>query len=105
VRGPGGRPGPLRARRAALRRDRDSKAADHAGIGGTFGTIKRADGSTQATFDGHPLYTYTGDTAPGQTKGSAFLGRIRGPGHGQVRAQGYLPRDVTGATRPLQARP
>jgi predicted lipoprotein with Yx(FWY)xxD motif len=45
-----------------------------AGVQGTFGTIKRADGSPQATFDGHPLYTYAGDTAPGQTKGNGIKG-------------------------------
>jgi predicted lipoprotein with Yx(FWY)xxD motif len=45
-----------------------------AGVTGTFGTIKRADGTTQATFDGHPLYTYAGDTAPGQTKGNGIKG-------------------------------
>jgi len=42
------------------------------GIKGTFGTIKRSDGSTQATFDGHPLYTFVGDTAPGQAKGNGL---------------------------------
>ena len=45
-----------------------------AGVTGAFGTIKRADGTTQATFDGHPLYTYAGDTAPGQTKGNGIKG-------------------------------
>jgi predicted lipoprotein with Yx(FWY)xxD motif len=35
-----------------------------------FGTIKRADGQLQATYDGHPLYTYTGDTAAGQINGN-----------------------------------
>jgi predicted lipoprotein with Yx(FWY)xxD motif len=45
-----------------------------AGVKGTFGTINRADGTTQATFDGHPLYTYVGDTAPGQTKGNGIKG-------------------------------
>jgi predicted lipoprotein with Yx(FWY)xxD motif len=35
-----------------------------------FGTIKRADGQTQATYDGHPLYTYKGDTAAGQLHGN-----------------------------------
>jgi predicted lipoprotein with Yx(FWY)xxD motif len=44
--------------------------ATASGIKGTFGTIKRSDGSTQATFDGHPLYTFVGDTAPGQAKGN-----------------------------------
>ena len=43
-----------------------------AGITGTFGTIKRSDGSVQATFDGHPLYTFVGDTAPGQAKGNGL---------------------------------
>jgi predicted lipoprotein with Yx(FWY)xxD motif len=42
------------------------------GVTGTFGTIKRSDGSTQATFDGHPLYTFAGDTAPGQAKGNGL---------------------------------
>ena len=43
-----------------------------AGVTGTFGTIKRSDGSIQATFDGHPLYTFAGDTAPGQAKGNGL---------------------------------
>ena|SRR5487761_1035343 len=42
------------------------------GIMGTFGTIKRSDGSTQETYNGHPLYTYVGDTAPGQAKGNGL---------------------------------
>jgi predicted lipoprotein with Yx(FWY)xxD motif len=42
------------------------------GVSGTFGTITRSDGSTQATFDGHPLYTFAGDTAPGQAKGNGL---------------------------------
>jgi predicted lipoprotein with Yx(FWY)xxD motif len=43
-----------------------------ASVTGTFGTIKRSDGSVQATFDGHPLYTFAGDTAPGQAKGNGL---------------------------------
>ena len=46
--------------------------ASAAGVTGTFGTIKRSDGSVQATFDGHPLYTFVGDTAPGQAKGNGL---------------------------------
>ena len=46
--------------------------ATAAGVTGTFGTIKRADGSVQATFDGHPLYAFAGDTAPGQNKGNGL---------------------------------
>jgi len=40
------------------------------GVTGTLSTITRPDGSTQATYDGHPLYTYAGDTAPGQANGN-----------------------------------
>ena len=46
--------------------------ATASGVTGTFGTIKRSDGSTEATFDGHPLYTYAGDTAPGQNNGNGL---------------------------------
>lgn len=42
------------------------------GVTGKFGTIKRADGSTQATYNGHPLYTYVADTSPGQAKGNGI---------------------------------
>jgi len=39
-----------------------------------FGTIVRTDGTTQITYDGWPLYFYSGDTQPGQTKGQGKLG-------------------------------
>src|ERR1700758_1066998 len=42
------------------------------GVTGTLGTITRADGTKQATYDGHPLYTYIGDTAAGQAKGNGL---------------------------------
>jgi len=40
------------------------------GVTGKLGTIKRSDGNTQVTYNGHPLYTYVGDTAPGQAFGN-----------------------------------
>jgi predicted lipoprotein with Yx(FWY)xxD motif len=40
------------------------------GVTGTLGTITRTGGTTQATYDGHPLYTYIGDNAPGQASGN-----------------------------------
>jgi predicted lipoprotein with Yx(FWY)xxD motif len=43
-----------------------------AGVTGTLGTITRSDGSTQATYNGHPLYTFIQDTAPGEAKGNGL---------------------------------
>jgi predicted lipoprotein with Yx(FWY)xxD motif len=40
------------------------------GVTGTIGTIRRTDGTLQATYDGHPLYTWIGDKAPGQDTGN-----------------------------------
>jgi predicted lipoprotein with Yx(FWY)xxD motif len=40
------------------------------GVTGTLGTITRTGGTRQATYDGHPLYTYVGDNAPGQANGN-----------------------------------
>ena len=58
----------LRGVLAAGERTGDRRSGRH----GRLGTIKRSDGSTQATYDGHPLYTYVGDSAPGQAHGNAL---------------------------------
>jgi len=42
------------------------------GVTGTLATITRPDGTTQATYNGHPLYTYAADSAPGQAKGNGL---------------------------------
>ena len=34
-----------------------------------LGTLTRSDGTKQATYDGHPLYYFVGDSGPGQTAG------------------------------------
>jgi predicted lipoprotein with Yx(FWY)xxD motif len=47
-------------------------AAAGQGVTGTLGTITRPDGSRQVTYNGHPLYTYTADTAAGQAKGNGL---------------------------------
>ena len=41
-----------------------------AGVTGRLATITRPNGAIQATYNGHPLYTYTADTAPGQARGN-----------------------------------
>jgi predicted lipoprotein with Yx(FWY)xxD motif len=40
------------------------------GVTGRLGSIKRAGGQAQVTYDGHPLYSYIGDSAPGQATGN-----------------------------------
>ncbi|WP_203707396.1 COG4315 family predicted lipoprotein [Asanoa iriomotensis] len=40
------------------------------GLPGQVSTIKRTDGSEQLTYNGHPLYTYVGDSAAGQANGN-----------------------------------
>ena len=40
------------------------------GVTGRLSVIKRTDGSPQASYDGHPLYTYVGDNARGQANGN-----------------------------------
>ena len=57
--------------------------ATASGVKSMLGTIKRSNGATQATFHGHPLYTFVGDTTPGQDKGNG------------VNAFGGLWHDVT----------
>src|SRR5271166_420313 len=49
-----------------------SPATSGSGVTGKLGTITRSDGTKQVTYDGHPLYTYAGDTAPGQAKGNGL---------------------------------
>jgi predicted lipoprotein with Yx(FWY)xxD motif len=42
------------------------------GVTGHLGTITRSNGTKQATWNGHPLYTYIGDTGPGMDKGNGL---------------------------------
>ncbi|HEX6519450.1 MAG TPA: hypothetical protein VF070_05460 [Streptosporangiaceae bacterium] len=40
------------------------------GVTGKLSTITRSDGSKQAAYNGRPLYTYVGDSSPGQASGN-----------------------------------
>ena len=50
------------------------QAASGFNLTGKLGEIKRADGSMQATYDGHPLYLFAGDSKAGQVNGNAVNG-------------------------------
>ena len=42
------------------------------GVSGTLGTVKDANGGSQLTLDGHPLYTYSLDTGSGGASGQGY---------------------------------
>ena len=63
------------------------------GVTGTLGVITRPDGTMQATYDGHPLYTYAGDSVPGQAKGNG-LNASGGVWH-EVTVSGTAPAGGT----------
>ncbi len=44
------------------------------GLSGTLGTIQRADGTSQATYNGMPLYYYSADQKAGDVNGEGILG-------------------------------
>lgn len=43
-------------------------------LSGTLGTLQDSQG-LQVTYNGHPLYTYSGDTKPGDTTGDGIQGK------------------------------
>jgi len=65
------------------------------GVTGRLGTITRADGAIQATSNGHPLYTYVADTAPGQAKGNG-LNASGGVWHEVTASGAAAPASTTG---------
>ncbi len=50
------------------------QAASGVKLAGKLGEIMRSNGQMQATYDGHPLYLFAGDTSPGQVKGNGING-------------------------------
>ena len=45
-----------------------------AGVSGTFSVVNSGNG-VQVTYNGHPLYTYSGDSAAGQANGDGLFGK------------------------------
>jgi predicted lipoprotein with Yx(FWY)xxD motif len=50
----------------------DPLPASLPGVSGRLGSTTRGDGSRQLTVAGHPVYTFAGDGAPGQTNGNGI---------------------------------
>ena len=71
------------------------------GVTGTLGTITRSDGTMQATYDGHPLYTYVGDKAPGQAKGNGL--NLSGGLWYEMTVSGSTPAASAGAAATASA--
>ncbi len=51
-----------------------SKVAAGPGVRGKLATFKRPDGTLQVSYNGRPLYGWTGDSAPGDTTGQGVGG-------------------------------
>jgi predicted lipoprotein with Yx(FWY)xxD motif len=66
------------------------------GVTGTLAVITRPDGTMQATYDGHPLYTYAGDTSPGQNKGNGL--NVSGGVWHEVTVSGAAPASGTSSS-------
>jgi predicted lipoprotein with Yx(FWY)xxD motif len=49
-----------------------SSSGAPSGEGVSLGTVKRPEGTVQVTYKGTPLYTFTGDQQPGETKGQGI---------------------------------
>jgi len=45
-----------------------------AGVTGSVGAAKQSNGTFQVTYNGSPLYTFVGDSAPGQVTGNGVSG-------------------------------
>ncbi|HSR94280.1 MAG TPA: hypothetical protein VLK56_05395 [Solirubrobacterales bacterium] len=50
----------------------EAPTAGEGAMSSKLGTSKRTDGTTQVTYGGHPLYTYSADMSPGEANGNGI---------------------------------
>jgi predicted lipoprotein with Yx(FWY)xxD motif len=75
--------------------------AGEGAMSSALGTTKRKDGTMQVTYDGHPLYTFAEDSAPGEANGNEADGTwfVLDEGGSPVKGQ------ATGGTAEAEAEP
>ncbi len=66
------------------------------GVTGALGTLTRADGTTQVTYGGMPLYAWQGDTKPGDVTGNG----VDGFSVATVGGAGSVPQPSSAAPAP-----
>jgi hypothetical protein len=64
------------------------------GVTGKLGVITRSGGMMQATYDGHPLYTYVGDSTAHQAKANAS--KHAGGKWYEMTVSGLIPSATSG---------
>ena len=71
------------------------------GVTGTVGTITGVDGKKQVTLDGHPLYTYAGDSSAGDDTGQGFGGIwwVVAPDGTKITSSSSTPTSGSGYTK------
>ena len=67
------------------------------GVTGALGSTTRADGTLQVTVAGHPVYTFVGDSKPGQTNGQ---GKVLNGGLWTVVSPDGKPVAASGSASP-----
>jgi predicted lipoprotein with Yx(FWY)xxD motif len=71
-------------------------------VAGQIGMVTTPAGSTQVTYDGHPLYYYVADHSPGQTTGQGLnqfgaLWYVLGPGGNAITSRPKTPAPASGS--------
>ena len=76
------------------------------GVGGTVAAVLQSNGTFQVTYNGSPLYTFAGDTTPGEVTGNNVGGFTWSPGDRRPSDDDHSPdhRDRPPPRRPLHRR-